>query len=79
VKVRVKLYSFFSFLSGTPDGIVEIEAAGGLSVADILGRCGVKKDYIALIRLNGINKYSYDEEKLSDGDYVEIFPVFGGG
>ncbi len=79
MKIRVKLYSFFIFLSGNREGILELETDDVFSVQDLLMKCGVKKDYTALIRVNGLNRNINDTVNLTDGDFVEVFPIFGGG
>ena len=58
---------------------MEIETDDAFSVQELLIKCGVKKDYTALIRINGLNRNTNDTDILSDGDFVEVFPVFGGG
>ena len=49
----------------------------GDTIADLLGRLGLNKSQVWIIRVNG--QHVTPDHLLADGDYVELFPLVGGG
>lgn len=54
----------------------EVEWRKGLTVADLLREVGFNTES-AIARVNG--RVALEEERLNDGDYVEVIPVVSGG
>jgi sulfur carrier protein len=55
-------------------------ASSGLNLAELLDELGVR-EHILLVELNGemIRRERFDEEKVQDGDILELIRVAGGG
>lgn len=55
-------------------------ASKGINLAELLDELGVR-EHILLVELNGemIRRERFDEEKVNDGDILELIRVAGGG
>jgi molybdopterin converting factor small subunit len=77
VHVTVKLYSYLREYAQNPDGTVCTESPQGSSVRDVVHSIGLTGDDVFLIL---INKHKADlKDTVQDGDFVEVFPIVGGG
>ena len=54
----------------------EIEWKRGMTIADILREVGFNTES-AIAKLNG--RVALEDERVNDGDYVEVIPVVSGG
>ncbi|WP_297499058.1 MoaD/ThiS family protein [Thermococcus sp.] len=54
----------------------EIEWKKGMAVADVLREVGFNTES-AIAKLNG--KVALEDERVEDGDYIEVIPVVSGG
>lgn len=56
---------------------LQMTVTPGDTIADLLGRLGLNKSQVWIIRVNG--QHVTPDHHLADGDYVELFPLVGGG
>jgi len=88
MKVHVKLFATLvrsvpqALLAHHPQGIrsgipIEVELAGGSTLADLLVYLRLPPEEVKLIFVNG--RAQEEGYHLSDGDQVGIFPPVGGG
>jgi len=54
----------------------EVEWQKGMTVADVLREVGFNTES-AIAKVNG--RVALEEERVNDGDYVEVIPVVSGG
>ena len=54
----------------------EVEWQKGMTVADVLREIGFNTES-AIAKVNG--RVALEEERINDGDYVEVIPVVSGG
>ena len=58
-------------------GEMTVDTTPGESILDLLGHLGLTKQQVWIVRVNGENVGM--EHTLSDDDFVELFPLVGGG
>lgn len=74
IKARVKLFA--TLQTGRFD-IRDEQFADGTTVNDVIQKCGLSKDQVLLILING--RHADYTTVLADGDTVALFPPIGGG
>jgi len=77
VQITVRLFSYFRESVENPNGILQMALPKGAHVKDIFRSIKLKPDEISLVMINH-HRASLDDI-LQDGDFVEVFPIVGGG
>lgn len=76
--IKVRLHGYLIFKSGNKTGIVEFPQSENLKIIDIIQRLLKDDSYLSVITINGVVESDYNT-RCKDGDFIEIYPVFGGG
>lgn len=76
--VKVRLHGYLIFKSGNNTGIVEIPYVESMKIIDIIRQLLKDDSYLSVITINGVVENDYNTI-CKDGDFIEIYPVFGGG
>lgn len=76
--IKVRLHGYLIYKSGNQSGIVEYRQDEELKIMDIIQRLLKDDSYLSVVTLNGVVESDYDTI-CRDGDFVEIYPVYGGG
>lgn len=76
--IKVRLHGYLIFKSGSKTGIVEFQQVESLKISDIIERLLEDDSYLSIITINGVVENDYNTI-CKDGDFVEIYPIFGGG
>ena len=79
MRVRIKYFAKYADLAGTRQEELEV---GHIKIGELLRvvkekHPGIRENESALVALNG--KYGNEEQTISDGDTVSIFPPVSGG
>ena len=75
--VRVKAAGHLRQRMPGRQGEMEVDISPNSSALDLLGALELSKSQVWIIRVNGENVEP--ERTLSEGDFVELFPLVGGG
>lgn len=73
--VKVKLHGSLRRYSGSPDGSVNRQA--GITIKELMDEFNFYPGEVMLVTVNK-ESVGYDYV-CNDGDYVEMFPIVGGG
>ena len=76
--IKVRLHGYLIFKSGNDTGIVELQPVESLKIMDIIQHLLKDDSYLSVITVNGVVENDYNTI-CKDGDFIEIYPVFGGG
>ena len=76
--IKVRLHGYLIYKAGNKSGILELQEENSLKINDIIERLLKDDSYLSIITVNGIVENEYNTV-CKDGDYIEIYPVFGGG
>ncbi len=76
MKIRLRLFA--SLQKWIPENPVEAEVPEGITLRDFLRDQGIPEASVAICIRNG-DKLAGLDAPLSDGDYLELFPLIGGG
>lgn len=76
--IKVRLHGYLIFKSGNDTGIVELHPVESLKIFDIIQRLLKDDSYLSVVTINGVVESDYNTI-CKDGDFIEIYPVFGGG
>ncbi len=79
MRVRIKYFAKYADLAGTRQEELEV---GHIKIGELLRvvkekHPGIRENENSLVALNG--KYGNEEQTISDGDTVSIFPPVSGG
>ena len=77
IKIKVKLNSFLKKYSTTDEKEEHLEMAEGIRVQDILKHYGIGNWEVMLVLVDG--NLSDINDKLQDGNFVDLYPIFAGG
>lgn len=77
MKVQVKAAGHLFQRMPDQKAEMEVEVAAGGTVVDVLGRLGLSRKQVWVIRVNGENVTA--DHPLGEADFVELFPLVGGG
>ena len=77
LQITVRLFSYFRESVKKPDGTLQMALPQGSHVKDIFRSVRLKHNEISLVMINH-NRADMDDI-LQDGDFVEVFPIVGGG
>lgn len=77
--VEVRLFATFTqFLPpGRSDGSTTVDVPDGATIADVARRLGIPSGFDRVLLLNG--KDAEPEDRVRQGDVVDIFPPLAGG
>ena len=75
--ITVRLFSYLRENAENPEGIVRLNFPHTAHVKDIFHSLALKDSEISLVMIN--HHRTKWEEPLRNGDFVEIFPIIGGG
>jgi|GEM_PF-5676689 len=76
--IKVRLHGYLIFKSGNDKGIVEFPHEESLKIIEIIQRLLTDDSYLSVVTINGVVENDYNTI-CKDGDFIEIYPVFGGG
>ncbi len=76
--IKVRLHGYLTYKSGNNTGMVEFQQTENLKIIDIIQRLLKDDSYLSVITINGVVESDYNTI-CNDGDFIEIYPVFGGG
>lgn len=77
MKVCITFYLTLKRYAKSKNGKTEVHVPYGTSIGDILNMLSIIPGEVGLILLN--SDIASKDEKISDGDSLEMFPIFGGG
>ncbi|WP_242655769.1 MoaD/ThiS family protein [Desulfofundulus australicus] len=75
--ITVKFHTALKRYCPQNDGMLQFQYIEGLTVKKLLEQLNLNNGAVGLVLVNG--KIASREIQLMRGDYVEIFPIFGGG
>jgi sulfur carrier protein ThiS len=75
--VRVKAAGHLRYKMPDKAGEMALDVQPGTRVLDLLDRLGLNKAQVWIVRVNGENVRP--EHTLAGDDFVELFPLVGGG
>ncbi len=76
--IKVRLHGYLIFKSGNDTGIVEFPHVESMKIIEIIQRLLTDDSYLSVVTINGVVENDYNTI-CKDGDFIEIYPVFGGG
>ena len=77
VHITVRFFSYLREYGKSPDGVVRLALPQGTHVKDIFNCLKLKNDEVSLVMIN--HHRANLEDIVHNGDFVEVFPIVGGG